>query len=69
MGVYEIDGLNCHDAHARVIKQRGYGELHYGWAIAPDGKRYQHCWIVNPNGEKEDLFEWTNHEDLGRRYI
>lgn len=62
--VYHIDNLNCHDAHVRVLQPGD--ELHYGWAIAPDGRRYQHTWIVR-GIELIDLFKWTDHEDLGVR--
>lgn len=68
-GVWELDGLNCHDAHVRELRRRGEGELHYGWAVAPDGVRYQHCWIRTPEGILDDLFGWTGHEDLGRRIV
>ena len=68
-GVYEIDGLNCHDAHVRELRRRGCGQLRYGWAVAPDGRRYQHTWILTPDGQLDDLFGWTAHEDLGERYF
>jgi hypothetical protein len=41
-------------------------ELHYGWAVALDGVRYQHCWLVRA-GQMIDLFGWTEHEDCGVR--
>lgn len=64
--LYDIDGLNCHDAHVRTMESGD--ELHYGWAIGPDEKRYQHCWIVR-SGVTIDLFNWTDHEDYGIRYV
>jgi hypothetical protein len=65
--LYDVDGLNCHDAHVREMVLGD--ELHYGWAIGPDNHRYQHCWIVRDE-QLIDLFNWTDHEDLGvrRRY-
>jgi hypothetical protein len=65
-GVYEIDGLNCYEAHVRQMIPGD--ELRYGWALAPDGKEYQHNWILR-NGEILDYFEWADHRDLGRRYV
>jgi hypothetical protein len=43
-------------------------ELHYGYALGPEEIRYQHCWIIR-KGELIDLFNWTDHEDMGIRYI
>jgi hypothetical protein len=67
-GRFEIDGLNCQDAHVRELRSGRPGTLRYGWAVAPDGRRYQHCWIQTPEGQVDDLFGWTEHEDLGERY-
>lgn len=66
--MYELDGLNCHDAHVRELRRGAEGTLRYGWAVAPDGRRYQHCWIRSSDGQVNDLFGWTQHEDLGERY-
>lgn len=66
MKLWHIDDLNCHAAHVRA-GQPG-DELHYGWAIGPDEQRYQHCWLVR-DGQRIDLFEWTDHEDLGVRLV
>jgi hypothetical protein len=61
---YHYRDMNCHDAH--VLVGEPDDELHYGWAVAPDGVRYQHCWLVRAC-EKIDIFGWTQHEDLGVR--
>lgn len=67
--IYEIDGLNCYDAHWRQMPNYPGCEMRYGWAIAPDGNRYQHNWIRTADGQLIDLFSWTKHEDIGRRYV
>ena len=64
--VWHIDNLNCYEAHKRAMQEGD--EMRYGWAIAPDGNRYQHNWLRR-NGELLDLFGWTGHEDMGRRYV
>jgi hypothetical protein len=56
--------VNCHEAHVAVMIDGD--ELHYGWAVALDGARYQHCWLVRA-GQMIDLFGWTEHEDCGVR--
>lgn len=61
--LYHINHRNCYDAHKRVMLLGD--ELHYGWAIGPDDRRYQHTWIVR-KGNIIDLFHWTDHEDLGQ---
>lgn len=61
----DFGGLNCREAHSREISRRDSGQLQYGWAVAPDGKCYQHTWILRSSGEIEDLFHWTEHEALG----
>lgn len=61
--LWHIDNLNCSDSHKRVMEPGD--ELHHGWAVGPDGNRYQHRWIVR-NGQIVDLFNWTEHEDLGK---
>jgi len=66
-GVWEvIPGLNCHQVHVKAMEPGD--ELRYGWAIAPDGNRYQHCWLKR-DGQIVDLYNWTYHEDCGRRYV
>lgn len=62
--LHHIDDLNCHAAHAREMIEGD--ELHYGYALGPDEVRYQHCWIVR-GGQVIDLFNWTDHEDMGVR--
>ena len=66
--VWEVDGLNCHATHVRELKRGHAGTLRYGWAIGPDGHRYQHTWIQEPDGRICDLFGWSRHEDRGERY-
>jgi hypothetical protein len=65
-GVWEVDGLNCYQTCVKLLQPDD--ELRYGWATAPDGMRYQHNWIRR-NGQIVDPFNWTDHEDKGRRYV
>ena len=61
--LYHINNRNCYNSHKKAMLPGD--ELHYGWAIGPNERRYQHTWIVR-NGIIVDLFHWTNHEELGQ---
>lgn len=63
--LWRLYGLNCHDSHVLEVYYRG-GMLQHGWAVGPDGSRYQHVWILR-NAKIVDLFNWTNHEPTGFR--
>jgi len=59
--------LNCQSAHlaATWLSVTDGFSLHYGWAVGPNG-RAQHTWLQNDDGKVLDLFEWIDHEDLGK---
>jgi len=65
--VWLVCGLNCYDTHAVEVYNNG-GELVYGTAIGPDGKRHSHVWVER-NGGILDKFEWTYHVKQGTYYM